>query len=182
MRNQYSLLTYLVLLILIGCASPARSWYVNLTPEGAKLLRGRTGINKQTFDAFISRQLEAFYVRWEVKFSPRQTDAQIDVWCGDNVRAGALGYAKYRSNRQVRENNNGVFIDAILTPDVSLLTDKEILQYIAYVIAHEVGHAYGLRHRLFSASNYVMSDGGAYPKLKYRWGKESVDKLDRLLR
>lgn len=172
-------LIIIALLTLAACYSPAKSWHIETDKEISRLWYP----NSFDIQADIIDYLYIIFERWEINFYLDGGSGHIDIWRGPVGAAEKrlLGMSNYNTNCICKEQGAGVYIDTWHWKQIKHLPPNEIARRTAYVIAHEIGHAYGLMHNEGSTL-YIM-----YPQIhlerkhKLVWSQESIDYFNEKL-
>ena len=170
----------IAVLLGVGCYTPAKDWQIridkNITRE---YFKHQSVFIKQE----IVKELRRFYSNWQIEFRYNRASGKIDIWRGDEktVRKGILGKALYNCNEICAHNGHGVFINENTWETLQGRSPTETAYRVAVVIAHEIGHAYGLEHNNGSPL-YIMHPNPAIIGLpRVFWSEQSIKHLDRVL-
>jgi len=159
---------YLVicLLLLTSCVASARRWHVDNV---------NNAVSKHSMEVAMI-YLEMAWGRWpQVSFTMTPDDKTNGVIEINNIegKGTTLGRAMFGSS-YLRGPYQGVFSKYI--NDLKL-DDQQTGRYLAVVISHEIGHAYGIMFHIESNTIMHATSGPATPLV---WDKSDQDYLDNV--
>ena len=172
------LMIVLAVINMAGCSRPhySRSWVVVVSPKGEEIVSASFQMPKTEWMPLLLEELEDIFARWDVKFSASEGYTSVDLWAPtDNPHGGQAGY---HNGCICQAEGYGVFVNNIFHDGRLIVMDKEFgVRYLAQVVAHEIGHSYGLVHN-DDDYLYIMYIGVGFSDEKY-WSENSVSYLDR---